>query len=196
MSETVANLTLPVMPLPNGVVLPQMVITIATETDEARAAVSAAGAGGRLLLVPRLDGRYATVGVVARIESSGSLPSGTKALVIRAVQRARLRAGAMGHSDALWLDVEPVEDGRPTERARELAQELRAATRLLLGGRGGGRLADVLPGADEPGALADAAGWWPDLSLERKESCSRPSTLRLGWLLCSVGSKRRWPNTS
>ena len=65
-------LTLPVLPLTTGVVLPQMVVTIALETDEAKAAVEAAGDDGRLLLVPRVDGRYAPVGAVARIESTGA----------------------------------------------------------------------------------------------------------------------------
>ena len=39
------TLTLPVLPLSAGVVLPQMVITLALETDEARAAAEAAGDG-------------------------------------------------------------------------------------------------------------------------------------------------------
>ena len=58
-------LTLPVLPLTSGVVLPQMVVTIALETDEAKAAVDAVGADDRLLLVPRLGDRYATVGAIA-----------------------------------------------------------------------------------------------------------------------------------
>ena len=67
------------------------------------------------------------------------------------------------------MEVDPVEDPRPTERARELAIELRAAIRALLdGGDRRSRLAEALPSADDPGALADAAGWWPDLSTERK----------------------------
>ena len=32
----------------------------------------------------------------------------------------------------------------------------------------GARLQDALAGVSEPGALADTAGWWPDLTLERK----------------------------
>ena len=33
---------------------------------------------------------------------------------------------------------------------------------------GGRRLSETLRGMDDPSELADAAGWWPDLSLERK----------------------------
>ena len=49
-NETV---TLPLLPLKSGVILPGMVFTMALESDEARVAVEAArSAGGRLLLVP------------------------------------------------------------------------------------------------------------------------------------------------
>ena len=71
MSDTQTEL-LPLLPLTQGVVFPQMVVTIALETDEAkRAGEAAAAAGNRLVLVPRVDGRYATVGTVAQIESAG-----------------------------------------------------------------------------------------------------------------------------
>src|SRR5687768_12291384 len=51
MSE-LQSLTLPVLPLSSGVVLPGMVVTLALETDEARSAVDAA-TDGQVLLVPR-----------------------------------------------------------------------------------------------------------------------------------------------
>ncbi len=160
-------LTLPVLPLPNGVVLPGMVLTIALESDEARAAVEATGDDNRLLLVPRLDGRHAVVGTIATIESTGALPSGVPALVVRAHERALLRTGVAGTGTVLWLQAEPVHP-ETTDEARELALELRAGFRELFEEMGGRRLAEVLRGLDEPDALADAAGWWPDLSLERK----------------------------
>lgn len=144
-----------------------MVLTIAVETDEAAAAVAAAGDDGRMLLVPRVDGRNASVGTVATIESRGALPSGTPALVVRASERARLRAGVAGTGDVLWLEAVPVTP-EITDEARELGTELRAAFRALFEEMGGRRLVEVLRGLDEPDALADAAGWWPDLSLERK----------------------------
>ena len=160
-------LTLPVLPLPNGVVLPGMVLTIALESDEAKAAVEATGDDNRLLLVPRLDGRHAVVGTIATIESTGQLPSGVPALVVRAHERALLRTGVAGTGTVLWLQAEPVHP-EVTDEARELATELRAGFRELFEEMGGRRLAEVLRGLDEPDALADAAGWWPDLSLERK----------------------------
>ncbi|CAN5244456.1 hypothetical protein BH20ACT3_BH20ACT3_07530 [soil metagenome] len=144
-----------------------MVLTIAVETDEARAAMAAAGDDGRLLLVPRIEGRHASVGTIASVESSGTLPSGTPALLARAHDRARLRAGVAGTGSVLWLEAEPVAP-EITDEARELATELRAAFRALFEQLGGRRLVEVLRGLDEPDALADAAGWWPDLALDRR----------------------------
>src|SRR5580698_11523371 len=71
------NVTLPLLPLKSGVVLPGMVFTMALESDEARAAVDAArSAGGHLLLVPHIEGRYSTVGVIAEVTDEGALPGG------------------------------------------------------------------------------------------------------------------------
>jgi ATP-dependent Lon protease len=169
MAEIDTSLTLPVLPLAGGVVLPQMVITLALESDEARAAGDAAvGAGDRLLLVPKFDsGRYARVGTIVTIENRGNLPGGTAALVVRAISRAYVRSGVMGATSALWLQVVPVED-EPSDRARELATDLRATFRALFERLGGPRLTEVLRGVEEPGALADLAGWWPELSFDRR----------------------------
>src|ERR1700729_4219198 len=78
------NVTLPLLPLTSGVVLPGMVFTMALESDEARAAVEAAqSAGGRLLLVPHIEGRYSSVGVIAEIMEEGALPGGLPAVAVR-----------------------------------------------------------------------------------------------------------------
>jgi ATP-dependent Lon protease len=170
LNETAEHLTLPLLPLATGVVLPQMVVTLALETDEAKAAADAAtGGDGQLLLVPRVDGRYARVGTIARIESAGELPNGVRALVLRGVQRATVGVGVAGTSAGLWVEAEPVDDsGEPTERARELARDYRAIVGAIAERRGAGRLREALAGVTDPGALADTAGWWPDLEAERK----------------------------
>jgi ATP-dependent Lon protease len=166
----VDTLTLPVLPLTSGVVLPQMVITLALETPEARAAAdAAASATGRLLLVPKFEnGRYARVGTIVTIENRGALPSGDPALVVRATARAHVGAGVVGATSALWVHAEPVEEQAASERALELARDLRGAFRALFEALGGPRLVEFLRSAEDPGALADLAGWWPDLSFERK----------------------------
>jgi ATP-dependent Lon protease len=184
------TLTLPVLPLTNDVVLPHMVVTLALETDEARAAADAAArADDTLLLVPRqADGRYARVGTIARIENRGNLPGGMSALVIRATTRAEVGVGVIGQTSALWVHVTPLPDGEVNGEVDELATELRAALRALFESLGGRRLTEVLRGVDDPSALADIVGWWPDLAVERKvELLETPELvgrlrLVLGWV--------------
>ncbi|HMJ79219.1 MAG TPA: endopeptidase La [Iamia sp.] len=174
MPSSVEPRTLPVLPLPEGVILPSMVVTIALESDEAKRAFDAAD-DGEILLVPRKGGGLATVGAIARIESTGTLPGGTTALVVRATGRARVSAGVVGPTPGLWVEAEPVVEEPPTEEARRLGAELRATYLALFSGGGGGRrgrggLNEALAGVpvDDPGALADLAGWWPDLGDERR----------------------------
>src|SRR5690242_2035373 len=166
MSETQTQL-LPLLPLTQGVVFPQMVVTIALETDEAKRAAAAAGeAADQLVLVPRVDGRYAQVGTVAKIESSGDLPNGTRALVIRGTGRVRVGSGEIGAHGALHVHVDPIAEEVPTARTRELAREYRAVVESVLELRGARRIADVLAGVDDPGQLADTAAYSPDLTME------------------------------
>jgi ATP-dependent Lon protease len=163
--------TLPVLPLASGVVLPQMVVTLALETDEARAAADAAAeAESELLLVPRFPngGRYGRVGTIAKIENKGTLPGGTPALVVRAISRAHVGAGVIGTTSALWVHVDGIEEGEPSERAIELAADVRAVIGALFDRLGGRRLTEVLNDVKDPSQLADLAGWWPDLAFERK----------------------------
>src|SRR6266508_744079 len=158
---------LPLLPLTTGVVLPGMVVTLTIESDDARTAVSAARAtGGELLLVPRIDSRYARVGTVGKVEDVGSLPSGMEAVVIRGLHRATIGAGVPGTGDATWVQVEPSSD--PTERARKLAREYRAVLESIVESRGVPQVAEFLRGIQDPGAIADTAGYSPDLSFEQK----------------------------
>jgi ATP-dependent Lon protease len=161
---------LPLLPLTTGVVLPGMVVTLTIESDDARTAVSAARAtGGELLLVPRVESRYAQVGTVGKVEDVGSLPSGMEAVVIRGMHRATIGAGVPGTGDATWVQVEPSPDpSETTERARELAREYRAVLENIVESRGVPQVAEFLRGIQDPGAMADTAGYSPDLSFEQK----------------------------
>ena len=167
----------PLLPLDAGVVLPGMSITLALETPEARAAAdAAAGAGDQLLLVPRLGrregpdasgGHYARVGTVATIERRGALPGGTPAVVVKGGYRATVGAATAAAGPALWVNVERIDESPASESSRSQAKELRVVLEAIAEHRGI-RLNDGLMGAAEPGALADLAGYWPDLSVERK----------------------------
>jgi ATP-dependent Lon protease len=164
--------TLPLLPLTTGVVLPSMVVTLALETDEARAAADAATSEGgdkRLLLVPRIDGRFATVGTVAQVEQAGELPNGVPALVVRGLHRAHLGGGVTGTGTALWVEADPIaESVVETPRLRELVREFKAVVEGIAERRGSRRLAEMLRGITDASTLADTAGSWPDLAVERK----------------------------
>ncbi len=171
MAEQLDTKILPLLPLTTGVVLPGMVVTVTLETDEAKAAVSAAHqADDTLLLVPRAEnGRYARVGTVAHIEEMGRTPGGTEALVIRGLHRATIGSGVAGTGDAVWVQFEAqLDPAKASARAHELAREYRATVENILELRGAPQIAEFLRGIDEPGALADMAGYSPDLSFEQK----------------------------
>src|ERR1700733_1712388 len=182
------NVTLPLLPLTSGGVLPGVVFTMALEAEEARAAVdSARSAGGRLLLVPHIEGRFAAVGVIAEVMEEGELPGGLAAVDIRGDRRAVIGTGIPGTGDALWVEAEPVDEPEPTPAANELAREYRAVLENILHSRGAGRIAAQLREIHEPSRLADMAGYSPDLSLTQKvevlETRDVEARLRLvlGW---------------
>jgi ATP-dependent Lon protease len=182
------KVTLPLLPLKSGVILPGMVFTMALESDEARVAVDAArSAGGRLLLVPHIEGRYANVGVIAEVMEEGSLPGGLEAIAIRGDQRAIIGTGVPGTGDALWVEAEPLSDAEATPDIIELAREYRAVLENILLSRGARQIAAQLREITEPGRLADVAGYSPDLTLAQKvevlETIDVDSRIRLvlGW---------------
>ena len=182
------RLTLPLLPLSSGVMLPGMVFTMALESDDARAAADAAtSAGSKLLLVPHIEGRYATVGVVSEITERGELPGGMQAIVVRGDERALIGTGVPGTGQALWVEAEVVEEEAPSATATELAREYRAVVENILMERGARRVAAQLREVADPGRLADLAGYSPDLSLAQKvevlETLDVETRLRLvlGW---------------
>src|SRR6476620_2039179 len=164
------TLTLPLLPLTTGVVLPGMVVTLTLESPEARAAVDAAASDDDrlLVLVPRLDGRYARVGTIAKIEDLGKIRGGTEALVIRGLARATIGVGVAGTGEATWVQLEPVADEPASERAESLAREYRATIESIVEARGVPAVAEFLRGLSDPGQIADIAGYSPDLSVARK----------------------------
>ena len=157
MTET---LKLPVLPLTDSVLLPGMVVPVRLDEPEIQAAVDAAASVDRkILVVPRLDGRYATVGTVAVLEQVGRLPSGEKAAVVRGEVRARIGTGVTGPGAALWVEAETVTDPAATGRVLELAKEYKALVVSILQQRGAWQVIDNVERTTDPGALADLAGW-------------------------------------
>ncbi len=158
---------LPVLPLPDGVILPDMVVTVTMQSPEAKQILTSVR-DGRLLLVPRIDGVYARVGVIATIENQDALPDGSPTVTLRAHARARVGSGVVGATNGLWVDVHPVNEPEPDRETTILATTYRAAATNLLDRVGGRRLVGALPPVDEPGTLADSIAYWPDLSMEQR----------------------------
>ena len=184
------NLTLPLLPLTTGVVLPGMVFTMALESEEAKAAAEAAGTAGRpaAARAPHrrpLRRRWAWW---PRCSSRASCPGACRPSWSAATQRATIGTGVPGTGEALWVEAELlVEDpSRPPPRS-ELAREYRAVLENILLSRGAGRIAAQLREVTEPGRLADVAGYSPDLTLAQKvevlETLDVEARLRLvlGW---------------
>jgi len=159
--------TLPLLPLTTGVVLPGMVVTLTIESPDAAAAIDAA-ARGELIVVPRIEGRYARVGTVAKIEEVGKVRGGAEAAVIRGLHRGVVGVGVPGTGSATWVQIDPVDEPEPTSRARTLARDYRATLETIVEARGIPQVAEFLRGIDDPGQIADMAGYSPDLSFERK----------------------------
>ena len=175
----IATSALPLLPLDAGVVLPGMTITLALETPEARAAAEAAsGAGNRLVLVPRLgrtsgpdasSGRFARVGHGrpgrAHRRPAGRHPGGGRAGPGAGHHRRRHRRRRPG---PLGERRDRRRAGGHRRRDRERPASCGPCSRPSPSTAASGRLGDILRGVTDPGRLADTAGYWPELSVERK----------------------------
>jgi ATP-dependent Lon protease len=179
MSET---LSLPVLPLDDTVVLPSMVVPVEMSDTEVRGAIEAAqmaasapgstdGSGGakpRVVLVPRLSGKYSAVGTLGVVEQTGRLPNGELAAVIRGQSRIRIGTGTFGPGAALWVEGTVETEPPASARAQELAREYRGLAAAILQKRGAFQVIDALQRIEEPSALADSAGYAPYLSIEQR----------------------------
>jgi ATP-dependent Lon protease len=166
--STDASRTVPVLPT-SGVVLPEMVVTIRIETDEAAIAVAKAADGDdQVVLVPRDEAASQAIGTLARIEQRGELPGGGDGLVVRGIARVRVGRGSLDQSGALVVDVEETDGGTHSANTEALAERYRIAATRLLKAVGGSRMARLLDDVGDPGALADTIAWWPDLDDEQR----------------------------
>jgi ATP-dependent Lon protease len=162
-------INLPMLSLPEIVVLPGMVVPVELD-DAAQAVVDAARAGsdGQLLIAPRLADRYPVYGAIAEIEQVGRLPGGEPAAVLRASARAKIGAGVSGPGAALWIEAAPVDDPEPTAETRELAAEYKRLVIAVLQRRNAWQVVDSVQRVNDPSELADLAGYASYLSAEQK----------------------------
>ncbi|MGZ4431169.1 MAG: endopeptidase La [Gaiellales bacterium] len=148
------------IPLEDTVVFPKMSITLPVDPGEDE----------RILLVPRHENEFSKVGVVAEVGERVRLPGGLHAVSLTALHRAEIGAAETGADGMLRVTVEErPDDVPPPVKTRELEREYRAVIEEKLELRGDdGRVSAFLRSITDPGALADSAGYSPDLNFEQK----------------------------
>jgi len=146
--------------LDDTVVFPSMTVTLPVDVGEDR----------RVFLVPRHGTEYAPVGVIAQVVERVRLPGGGPATVLMGLHRGIAGAARTAANGELLVEVEEKPDVTPPKsRTADLEREYRAVVLEILELRGDdGRLATFLRSFTEPGALADTAGYSPDLTFEQK----------------------------
>ncbi len=152
--------TLLLIPLDDTVVFPTMDVTLPIEV----------GNEERVLLVPRHEGEYASVGTIANVVDTVRLPGGGHAVQLEGVARGEAGAASTDPTGKLRVEVTERVDEVPVDgRTRELEREYRATVEEILELRGDdGRVASFLRSISEPGALADTSGYSPDLTYEQR----------------------------
>ncbi|MEV7288786.1 endopeptidase La [Streptomyces sp. NPDC093252] len=171
-------LTLPVLPLDDEVVLPGMVVPLDLNDTDVRAAVEAAQVAARsepgkprVLLVPRIDGVYATTGVLGTVEQVGRLADGDPGALIRGRGRVRIGAGTTGPGAALWVEGTRIDESVPDPlpgSVADLVKEYKALATTWLRKRGAWQVVDRVQAIEGVSALADNSGYSPYLTTEQK----------------------------
>jgi ATP-dependent Lon protease len=141
------------------VIFPGMPVTLPVElgTDE------------RVLLISHHGNRYAKVGVVAEVAERTKKRGRTVAALV-ALHRAVPGVARADQDGVLRVEVVERPDVTPPPIAtRELEREYRAVVEEILEIRGDdGRISAFVRSITDPGALADTAGYSPDLNHEQK----------------------------
>jgi ATP-dependent Lon protease len=151
--------TLTLIPLEDSVVFPGMTVTLVLDV----------GDDERVFVVPRHEGEFGSVGTVARVAERMRLPGGGEAVALEGLYRGIAGSAIGGTDGALRVEVTEQSDEHGGERAAELAREYRAVVEEILDVRDADpRIQAFLRSIVEPGALADTAGYSPDLSFEQK----------------------------
>lgn len=161
--------SVPVLFVTDTIVLPGMVVPIALD-DAARAAIDAAQASesGQLLIAPRLEDRYPSHGVIAKILQVGRIAGGGTAAVVRGERRAQIGAGASGPGAALWVEVTEVPDGETTDEIKALTAEYKKLLLAMLQRREAWEIIDYVNRLSDPSSLADTSGYASYLSHAQK----------------------------
>jgi ATP-dependent Lon protease len=148
------------VPLDDLVVFPNMNVTLTVDVGDEE----------RVLLVPKHEDEYASVGTIAEVTDHIRLPGGGRAVALQGLHRGIAGAATSDTQGRLFVDVEEHPDDEHVDgRIRELETEYRAVVEEILELRGDdGRIAAFVRSISEPGALADTSGYSPDLTFEQK----------------------------
>jgi ATP-dependent Lon protease len=152
--------TLLLVPLDDIVVFPNMTVTLPVDV----------GGDDRVLLVPKHENSYGTVGTVAEVVDRVRLPGGGRAVTLNGLHRAVVGAARTDTAGRLRVEVDERPDPDAADaRIRELEREYRAVVEEILELRGDdGRISAFVRSITEPGALADTVGYSPDFTFEQK----------------------------
>ncbi len=157
---TEATETLLLVPVDDSVVFPNMNVTLTIDVGDEE----------RVLIVPRKDDEFASVGTVAEVSERVRLPGGGHAVALNGLHRGIAGAARAAASGELRVEVTPHPDDEPVDgKTRNLEREYRAVVEELLELRGdNGRVSAFLRSISEPGALADTSGYSPDIGYDEK----------------------------
>src|SRR5438034_3757392 len=152
-----------IIPLDDMVVFPGMPVTLPVD-------VGGPGDDDRVLLVPRQDQTYAKVGIVAEVSERVRLAGRGLAVSLTPLHRGIAGAAGADADGVLRVDVEARPDQRPAGTlTHELEREYRAVVDEILELRGDdGRIRAFVRSITNAGALADTAGYSPDLNFGQK----------------------------
>ncbi len=152
--------TLRLIALDDTVVFPGMTVTLPIDVGEE----------SRVFLVPRHGTDYAHVGTVADVVEKIRLPGRGYAAVLTGRHRGIAGAAQPDATGGLRVTVQETSDVTPPpSRTIDLEREYRAVVHEILELRDADeRVGQFVRSITEPGALADTAGYSPDLTFAQK----------------------------
>ena len=103
------------IPLDETIVFPTVTATLPIDVGDEE----------RVFLLPRTDGEFGRVGVVAEVIERGQSRRGGPVATVVGLHRGIAGAAEAGDSDALRIDVQEIRDGHPDdEHTQELARSI------------------------------------------------------------------------